>query len=40
MMIGFGLFVLCCQHPFHSRFVNYLAASSFGVYLIHYRPGM
>lgn len=40
MMIGFGLFVLCCQHPFHSRFVNYLAASSFGVYLIHYQPGI
>ncbi len=40
MMIGFGLFILCYRHPFHSRFVNYLAASSFGVYLIHYQPGI
>ena len=40
MMIGFGLFVLCYRHPFHNRFVNYLAASAFGVYLIHYQPGI
>lgn len=40
MMIGFGLFILCYRHPFRNRFVNYLAASSLGVYLIHYHPGV
>lgn len=40
MMIGFGLFILCYRHPFYNRFVNYLAASSLGVYLIHYHPGV
>lgn len=40
MMIGFGLFVLCERHSFHSSVVNKLAASAFGVYLIHYHPGI
>lgn len=38
MMIGFAVFVLVSNVEFHSKVVNVIAASSFGVYLIHYNP--
>lgn len=38
MMIGFAIFLLVSRTEFHSRVVNVLAASSFGVFLIHYNP--
>lgn len=37
-MIGFGLFLLAERFPFHSRFVNQIAGTTFGIYLIHYHP--
>lgn len=40
MMIGFGLFLLCERHAFHSKIVNCLASSAFGIYLIHYQPNI
>lgn len=38
MMIGFGIFMLVVRTHFYSRVVNFVAASAFGVYLIHYYP--
>lgn len=38
MLIGFGTFLLAERTEFHSRAVNVLAASAFGVYLIHFYP--
>lgn len=38
MMIGFGLFLLCLYHPLHNKFVNVLARSAFGIYLISAHP--
>lgn len=38
MMIGFGMFLLVSRTDIRSRFVNVLAASAFGVYLIQYYP--
>lgn len=40
MLIGFGLFELFAHKEFHSRCVNCLAGSAFGVYLIHYHPAV
>ncbi|MCH4853759.1 acyltransferase [Bifidobacterium pseudolongum] len=36
MMVGFGLFTLANRREFHSKIINTLAASSFGIYLIHF----
>ncbi|WP_347285009.1 acyltransferase family protein [Corynebacterium stationis] len=38
MLIGFGMFLLAERTGFRSRAVNVLAASAFGVYLIHFYP--
>lgn len=38
MLIGFGVFLLVEKTEFHSRVVNVLAASAFGIYLIHFYP--
>lgn len=38
MMIGAGILLLVLRRSFHSVFVNVLAASAFGVYLIHFYP--
>lgn len=38
MMIGAGVLLLVMRCSFHNRFINVLAASSFGVYLIHFYP--
>lgn len=38
MMIGFAVFLLVSRTEFHSRAVNVVAASSFGIFLIHYNP--
>ncbi len=38
MMIGAGILLLALRRRFHSVFVNVLAASAFGVYLIHFYP--
>lgn len=38
MMIGFGLFLLCLYHPFYNKFVNVIAKSAFGIYLISSYP--
>lgn len=38
MMIGAGIMLLALRRRFHSVFVNVLAASAFGVYLIHFYP--
>lgn len=35
MLIGFGMFSLAIEKVWHSLFVNTLAGSAFGVYLIH-----
>lgn len=35
MLIGFGMFSLAIENEWHSSFVNMLAGSAFGVYLIH-----
>ena len=40
MPIGFGLFELLARREFHSRCVNCLAGSAFGVYLVHYHPAV
>lgn len=40
MFIGFGLFELFARREFHSRCVNCLAGSAFGVYLVHYHPAV
>nr|WP_130079909.1 acyltransferase [Bifidobacterium animalis] len=40
MMIGFAVFILFTKFSFHSRIINVLAASAFGVYLIHIYPSM
>lgn len=40
MMIGFGLFLLVERREFHSRIINVMAASTFGVYLIHFQPAI
>lgn len=40
MMIGFGIFLLVVRTQFHSRVVNYIAASAFGIYLIHFYPSI
>ena len=36
MMIGFALFTLVNRVTFHSKTINIIAASSFGIYLIHF----
>lgn len=38
MMIGFGIFLLVVRTHFYNRVVNFIAASAFGVYLIHSYP--
>ena len=38
VMIGFGLFILFERKTFYSRIINTVAASAFGVYLIHMYP--
>lgn len=40
MLIGFGMFLLVERTEFHSRAINVLAASAFGVYLIHLYPSI
>lgn len=40
MMIGFGLFLLVERREFHNRIINVMAASAFGVYLIHFQPAI
>ena len=38
MMIGMGLFSLALKVSWHSRIINWMAASAFGIYLIHFHP--
>lgn len=38
MMIGFGLFLLAERVNFRSHFINRIAGTTFGIYLIHYHP--
>lgn len=38
MMIGFGLFLLSLYHPCYNTFINIVARSSFGIYLISAHP--
>ena len=40
MMIGFGLFLLVERREFHNRIINVMAASAFGVYLIHFQSAI
>lgn len=40
LMVGLALFVLFARHEFHNGFVNALASSTFGVYLISEYPTM
>lgn len=40
MLIGFGMFLLVERVNFHSHAINILAASAFGVYLIHFYPSI
>lgn len=40
MMIGMGLFQMCLKSKWKNRAVNWIAASTFGVYLIHYHPAV
>lgn len=40
MMIGFGIFVLAERSTWHSKVIDFLAASAFGVYLIHMYPSV
>lgn len=38
--IGFGIFLLFSRKEYYSKFINTLAGSAFGVYLIHSYPGI
>lgn len=40
VMMGFALFVLFSKMSWHSKFVNVLAGSAFGIYLIHTYPSI
>lgn len=38
MMIGFGLFLLFERRRFFNPIINWIAGSTFGIFLIHYHP--
>ncbi len=40
IMIGIGIFLLFEKVKFHSRAINAVAGSAFGIYLIHMYPGL
>lgn len=40
IMIGFGIFLLFSRRIYYSKFINVLAASAFGAYLIHCYPSI